>query len=113
MKIVEAEDRGVIVIRIEGDMVGGPAARQLTERLREHISDEKRNFLVDMAGISWMNSSGLGTLMGGLSTVRNAGCSLKLLHVNEKILNLLRITRLSSLFETFEDEEEAIASFNT
>jgi len=111
MKILEAEENGVIVIAIVGDMVGGPAARQLAERLRDYIEKDKKQFLINMADINWMNSSGLGSLMAALSTVRNAGGNLKLLRVNEKILNLLRITKLSSLFEVFDDKDEAIDSF--
>jgi anti-sigma B factor antagonist len=111
MKFDLREKSGVVIITIEGKMVGGPDATLLSEKLHECIEAGKKRVLVDMAKVDWMNSSGLGILIGGLSTVRNRGGSLKLLNVGKKPRELFAITKLDRIFEMHDDEEAALASF--
>jgi anti-sigma B factor antagonist len=106
------EEGSVVILECVGDMVGGPAATQLSEKIHELIGVGKTSILVDMKNVAWMNSSGLGILIAGLTTVRNSGGDLKLLHLAKKIHELLRITKLDCVFEVFDDGGEAIASFN-
>ena len=101
----------VAVIAVEGEMVGGPDATQLSDKLRDLIEDGKTRVILDMERVDWMNSSGLGILIGGLTTVRNNGGDLKLLHLSKKLMELLRITKLRCVFEVYDKEDEAIASF--
>jgi anti-sigma B factor antagonist len=111
MKFELVETQGVVIIRIEGKMVGGPDATALSEQLRDHIEKGRLRFLVDMAKVDWMNSSGLGILIGGMSTVRSRGGNLRLVHVNPKPRELFAITKLDKVFEVYDSEESAIASF--
>jgi anti-sigma B factor antagonist len=111
MKFDLREKSGVVIISIEGKMVGGPDATLLSEKLHEYIENGKKRFLVDMAKVDWMNSSGLGILIGGLSTVRGRGGSLKLLLVGRKPRELFEITKLDRIFEMHEEEDAAVASF--
>lgn len=112
MEIQISEINGVVKLKCVGDMVGGPDATLLSEKIHELIKSGKNSILVDMEGAAWMNSSGLGILIAGLTTVRNSGGELKLLHLAQKIQELLRITKLDKVFEVYDDEGEAIASFN-
>ena len=112
MTLTEREQNGVVVITLEGDMMGGPGATLLSEKLKDHLKAEQKRFVVNMSQIEWMNSSGLGILMGGLTTVRQQGGVLKLAHVTEKIQELLRITKLNRVFDVFSEEAEAIESFS-
>jgi len=107
-------DKGSEVVRIslDGEMIGGPDATRLAETFHELIENGHQKILMDMEKVSWMNSSGLGILIGGLTTLRNAGGDLKLLNLAKKIQDLLRITKLLGIFEVYTNEEEAIASFN-
>ena len=73
MEFTEKEQNGIVIITIEGEMIGGPIATVLSEKLREYMNQDKTRFIVDMSKISWMNSSGLGILMSGMTTVRNNG----------------------------------------
>ncbi|MBN2031590.1 STAS domain-containing protein [bacterium] len=102
---------GIAIIVLEGDMVGGPDAALLSEKFRELIEAGSNRILLDMKHVDYMNSSGLGILIAGVTTVRNNGGELKLLHLIEKLRNLLRITKLHQVFEIYENEDEAIASF--
>jgi anti-sigma B factor antagonist len=111
MKFTVQEQSGVVFLRLEGPMIGGPDATSLSEKIHEFIAGGKIRFLVDMSMVDWMNSSGLGILIGGLSTVRSHGGQLKLLHVGKKARELLGITKLDRIFELYEQEDAAIASF--
>ncbi len=111
MEIRPEEKADVVILHLKGDMIGGPDAAMLGEELHQLIESGKRRFLLDMAEVDWMNSSGLGILIGGLTTVRNSGGDLKLLGLSRKIRELLKITKLDCVFETFDQEGEALESF--
>lgn len=106
------ETKGVVVISLEGEMVGSPVATLLTEKLHELIEEGKTRIVVDMERVHWMNSSGLGILIGGLTTVRNSGGDLKLACLGKKLQDLLRLTKLDRVFEAFKTTAEAVDSFS-
>lgn len=112
MKFSVQQRDEVVIITVDGEMVGGPDATLLSEKLRDLIDDQRNKIIVDMAKVNFMNSSGLGILIGGLTTVRNSGGDIKVLHLANKLRELLRITKLDRVFEIYEDEEEAIDSFS-
>ncbi len=105
------EKSGVAVVTLQGDMVGGPDATLLSDKLHDLIQSERKHIVLDMAHVSYMNSSGLGILIGGLTAVRNSGGDLKLLHLAGKLKELLRITKLDCVFDIFDNEDEAVGSF--
>ena len=111
MKLSQKEKEGVVILTLEGEMVGGPDATQLTETLHDLIEQEKKRILVDLKQVDWMNSSGLGILIGAITTVRNSGGDLKLMNLSQKPMQLLKITHLDRVFDIFESEELALASF--
>ena len=83
--------------------------RELTKRL---TSEGGRNFILDMAGISYMDSAGLGLLLSIYATIKNHGGDLKLLNVSQRVLEVLKVTNLIHVFDIFEDESQAIAKKN-
>ena len=101
----------VVIIILHGDMVGGPDATLLSEKFRELIDEGKNLILLDMKHVDYMNSSGLGILIAGVTTIRNSGGDLKLLNLVKKLHDLLRITKLHQIFDIYENEEKAIDSF--
>ena len=111
MRMSEREEAGVVVLEPKGKIMGGPDAGAIKERLHKLIDQGKKKVVVDLGGVSWMNSSGLGILIGGLTTMRNNGGDLKLAAATEKVQNLLMVTKLISIFESFDTAKEAVASF--
>ena len=111
MQIHVDERDGAVVITLDGDALGGPDGTALHERLRELREAGKRNAVVDMAGIGRMNSSGLGMLIGALTLMRNAGGDLRLARLGDRQRQLLAITRLQGVFETFDTVEAAVQSY--
>ena len=111
MKMEPRESKGVVILELSGKIMGGPDATLLNEKLHELIGSNKTKIVADLQKVDWMNSSGLGILIGGLTTMRNNGGDLKLANITDRIQSLLMITKLLTVFETFETVEEAIASF--
>ncbi|MFQ5706678.1 MAG: STAS domain-containing protein [bacterium] len=111
MTISERFSDGVVILELSGEMIGGPDATLLNDKLHEFIENGKTNVVADLAKVSWMNSSGLGILIGGLTTMRNHGGDMKLANITEKIKSLLIITKLVPVFEIFDSVDAAVASF--
>ncbi|MFQ5602313.1 MAG: STAS domain-containing protein [bacterium] len=111
MKINENCIDDVVVLELSGKIMGGPDATLLNDKLHELIEKGKTNVVADLEKVNWMNSSGLGILIGGLTTMRNSGGDLKLATITDRIQSLLMITKLLSVFETFDTVEKAIESF--
>ena len=100
------------VLTLSGDVMGGPDGAALHDRLQQLKSTGRKNIIVDLDGVRFMNSSGLGMLIGALTTMRNAGGDLRLARVGERVQSLLVITKLATVFQHFDTVEEAVASFN-
>lgn len=111
MNLKEKEMNGVVILELSGKVMGGPDANLLSEKLHELVNKEKTKVVADLSKVSWMNSSGLGILIGGLTTMRNSGGDLKLVNVTDRIKSLLIITKLITIFDAFESLEDAIKSF--
>jgi len=108
MKFTIEERDSIVLIRIHGDMIGGPDAATISDKIRDLLSQEKKNFIIDLQSVRWMNSSGLGILIGCLTTVRNNQGKLVLLHIPQKVKELLTLTKLERVFRQFENEDRAI-----
>ena len=83
----------------------------LSETVKELAKKGKKNFLLNLTGITYVDSSGVGQLVGAMTSARNREVSLKLLRPNTQVLNLLKMSKLDTVFDIFEDEAAAVASF--
>ena len=111
MKLTDRMQDGVVVLEPKGKIMGGPDASLLHDKLYEYIKQDKRKVVVDLAQVDWMNSTGLGILISGYTTLRNNEGLLKLANVTDKIQSLLTITKLVSVFEAFDSVDDAVKSF--
>ncbi|HWP81672.1 MAG TPA: STAS domain-containing protein [Bacteroidota bacterium] len=111
MKFKTKEVKGVTVIELKGNVMGGPDATMLNNELHNLIEAGKVKIVVDLGDVKFMNSSGLGMLIGGLTTMRNAGGDLKIARASEKIESLLIVTKLITVFDHHETVEKAIKAF--
>jgi anti-sigma B factor antagonist len=113
MKTKVTERYGSIIIELKGNVMGGEDTKEFNELLHKFIDEDKKNVVVDLSDVKFMNSSGLGMLIGGLTTMKKANGHLKLARVTEKIESLLIITKLITIFEFYDSVEEAVKSFAT
>jgi len=111
MKLTSREENDVIILEPKGKIMGGPDATMLHDFLHDLIKQDKKKVVIDLSKVEWMNSTGLGILISGLTTLRNNGGELKLARVTEKIQSLLAITKLITVFENYDSVEEAVKSF--
>jgi len=106
-----SEKYGAVVITLKGNVMGGPDSQEFQDILHNFLEDNKKNIIVDLGGVKFMNSTGLGMLISGYTSVKNGGGSLKLANATEKINSLLVITKLITIFENFNSVDEAAESF--
>ena len=111
MKIKTSEKYGAVVIELKGNVMGGPDTQEFSDLLHKLLDDGKKNVVIDLADVKFMNSSGLGMLISGFTTMKNGGGVFKLANATEKINSLLVITKLITIFEHFNSVDEAVESF--
>ena len=111
MKLTHREQDGVVILEPKGKIMGGPDATLLHDQIHEMIAQKKLRVIIDLSKVDWMNSTGLGILIAGLTTLRDNKGDLKLACVTDKIQSLLTITKLITVFEAYDTVELAIASF--
>jgi anti-sigma B factor antagonist len=111
MKTKVSEKYNAVIIELKGNVMGGDDTKEFNELLHKLIDEGKKNVIVDLADVKFMNSSGLGMLISGLTTMKRENGSLKLVKVTEKIESLLIITKLITIFESYDSIEEAVKSF--
>ena len=101
----------VSVVDVAGRITLGEGSAALRETLRDMVAKNQTKILLNLGDVTYIDSSGIGELVSGYTTVANTGGQLKLLNLNKRVKDLLQITKLFTVFEVKEDEAEAIRSF--
>lgn len=106
------ESHGTItVIALDGNLMGGPDATAVNGKLHDLLAAGKKLVVLDLTNVQFINSSGLGLLIGGVNAMRAGGGVLKIAGASKKILALIKITKLERVFESHPTVPEALASF--
>jgi anti-sigma B factor antagonist len=111
LKITDREVKGVTVVDLGGRLVLGEGTSALRDRLKSLTNDGHKKILLNLKGLSYIDSSGLGALVAGYATVTSQQGQIKLVSLDGKVHDLLRVTKLLTVFEAFDDENKAVASF--
>lgn len=101
---------GIMVVDCAGRIVFGDETAALRDRVRELISPESR-IVLNLADVTYIDSGGLGTLVALYTTARNAGGAVKLARLTQRVGDLLQVTKLLTVFEVYNSEEQAVQSF--
>ena len=112
LSIKERPAGDVTILDLSGKITIGEGSVQLREAVRKLLDDGKKKVLLNLGDVSYVDSSGIGELVSSYTTTNNQGGQLKLLNLTKKIQDLLMITKLLTVFQTFDNEAEAVASFN-
>jgi len=111
MEIQQREREGIVILDLTGELtVGGPAS-VLREKLRQLAEANRNKIILNLAKVDFIDSTGLGAMVVCYTTLQKAGGRLVLLNLNRRHLELLVLTKLSTVFEVFEDEQDAVNSF--
>lgn len=111
MELSTAQEGPVTVVTVTGDLVIGDPEAAFKRAIMGLLEAGKTRFLIDVSGVRFVDSTGLGALVRALTTSQNEGGGTKLLGVGPHLKKLLEVTRLDSVFETFDNREQAVASF--
>lgn len=111
MQIKEQKQGDVAILALKGKLMGGPETIAVHDKVKELAENKISKVVIDLGKVKWMNSSGLGTLIGSMTTLKNAGGELKLANVTEKVQSLFMITKLVTIFSTYDDVDKAVSSF--
>ena len=111
MKITQREVDNAVILDLNGKLTGGPDADTFREVFKSLIDQGKKNIIVNLEKVSWINSTGLGILISGYTSVRRGGGDLVIMHASDRIESILYVTKLNLLFKAYENEDEALASF--
>jgi len=101
----------VTVMDVAGRITLGEGSSTLRDALRGLVGKNQKKILLNLGEVSYIDSSGIGELVSGFTTVTNSGGNLKLLNLNKRVKDLLQITKLYTVFDVHEDEAGAIRSF--
>jgi anti-sigma B factor antagonist len=101
----------VAIVDLEGRITLGEGCGLVRQAVRELVNGGSRNILLNLQGVTYVDSAGLGEMAGSYVTVARLGGQLKLLHSQTRIQNLLQVTKLYALLVAFDDEAEALRSF--
>jgi anti-sigma B factor antagonist len=110
-KAASREVGGVTVIDMDGRITLGEGSTLLRDLIREKLDGGHKKIVMNLAGINYIDSTGLGELVSAYRLVKSQGGELKLMNLNKKVSDLLQITRLYAVFDIHNDEAQAVASF--
>lgn len=111
MNIQQVPQGEVMVLQLSGKIMGGPDYEKFHNEVKSLINDGYVDILLNMSKVTWINSTGLGILVSAFHTLKKNGGVMKICDVSSRIDNILNVTQLKLVFDTFDTCEEAIASF--
>jgi anti-sigma B factor antagonist len=111
MQIVERDVDDVTILQLHGRMVMDEGDVPLRQDIQALAKDGRVKIVIDMADVSRLDSAGIGSLVSSYLTVHRHGGDIKLLHLTDRASQLLRLTKLAEVFEIYDSEEAALASF--
>src|SRR5262245_28738025 len=113
MQIEERTQNGVTVLDLRGKITLGEGDELLKDKVNSLVNQGHKKIVLNLADVPYIDSAGLGEIVRTYTTVSRQGGSLKLLNLTKRITDLLSITKLLTVFETFESESDAIRSFSS
>jgi anti-sigma B factor antagonist len=112
LKLTTHQKGEVIIVVVSGKLTMGEGTSTLRTKIRELVASGSRRIVLNMADVSYMDSSGMGELIAAHTTVTTAGGEIKLLNLAKRVHDLLKLTKLYTVFEACEDEALAVNSFS-
>ncbi len=113
MEIQERTLENVVILDLTGKLTIGEGDELLKKRINSLMQQGPRNLLLNLEGVPYVDSAGLGEIVRTYTTVSRQGGKLKLVNLTKRITDLLAITKLLTVFDTFESEAEAVSSFGS
>lgn len=111
LRMTDRDVNGITVLDIEGRIVLGEESNSFRERVKSLLAAGKKKIVLNMATVSYIDSAGLGTLVATFHSARSQGATLKLANLGTKFKEVLQVTKLMTVFDTYDNEAAAVQSF--
>ncbi len=111
MKIGKRTKDGVFILDLQGKILIGEGIDDLRTAINNALTDKETKIILNFANVPYLDSTGLGEVVRSYTSVKKEGGTIKIINLTQKVEDLLSVTKLITVFETFEDEDKAIASF--
>ncbi len=112
MKIKRKPTDPLMILEVSGKIMGGPDHEKFKAEISDLIENGYKDIVLDFSGVPWVNSTGLGILISGYHSIKNAEGKMKICNVKERVLSIFYISQLENIFEVHETLQEALDSFN-
>ena len=103
----------VKVLNLYGKMVGGEETQLMCNRIRELLEENNKNFVLNFRNVKWINSTGIGSIIGCMTSLRNKGGDLRFTNVHDAAVKYFRITKLDSIIKIYNNLNEAVDSYHS
>jgi anti-sigma B factor antagonist len=111
LEIQQREREGITILDLSGRITVGPEATKLRETVTQLSAEGKKNLVLELSKVDFIDSTGLGALVICATSLRKSGGAVKLVNLNRRNIELLVMTKLATVFEIFSDEQDAISSY--
>lgn len=111
MKFSTRKTGSVVVFDLKGSLEGGPDSYSIRDEVKTHLEKGDRQFLFNMDGVGFVNSTGIGIMTSVYSTITTSGGQMKLCNANSKVSKIMMVTKLLEVFDSYYDEGEALRAF--
>lgn len=111
MTVKEKITGDIAVVVVNGRLMGGPETKAVHDKVKSLLGDRIKKIVIDISKVKWLNSSGLGVLISCLTSVQNAEGKMKIAGATDRVNSLFMMTKLITVFDTFESVDRAVASF--
>ncbi len=111
LKMTDREMNGITLVEMDGRIVLGEESNAFRERVKSLLAGNKKKIVLNMSNVTYIDSAGLGTLVATFHSARSQGATLKLANLGAKFREVLQVTKLLTVFEVFDTEAAAVASF--
>jgi len=112
IKVTELKEGEIVILEPKGNFVGGEETDELRDTIKKYADSGNKKLIIDLGGVSYLNSTALGVLISSHANYTKREGKVKLCQINKNLENLFVITKLSLIFDSYPNQEEAIASFS-
>jgi anti-sigma B factor antagonist len=112
LRMTDRDTDGVTVVEIEGRIVLGEESNSFREKVKSLLAAGKKKIVLNLSNVSYIDSAGLGTLVATFHSARSQGATLKLANLGSKFKEVLQVTKLMTVFDTYDNESLAVQSFS-
>ena len=111
LKLNSREVKDIVIIDVSGRLTMGESVAEIRDEIHDQVGQGVHKILLNLAEVTYIDSAGLGELTASFTSMKNRGGQLKLLNLTKRVHDLMQITKLYTVFDVFDDEKQAVASF--